>query len=176
MDSPHGIIIFGANGSGKTTLGKELAKKLNYKHMDIEDYHFIKSDIPYTITRSKEECFNLIINDIKIYNSFIISAVTGDFLDEISSLFELAIYIDTPKELRIQRVAQRGYDLHGNRVRIGGDMYGQQQQFLSFVANRSHDHISHYASTLSCPIIAIDGTKSIDENINLITARFYTKK
>src|SRR5690554_4283083 len=46
MSSPHGIIIFGANGSGKTTLGRELANVLRFKHMDIEDYHFEKSEIP----------------------------------------------------------------------------------------------------------------------------------
>ena len=39
----NGIIIFGPNGSGKTTLGRELAKALHYKHMDIEDYYFEKT-------------------------------------------------------------------------------------------------------------------------------------
>jgi len=36
MCKPQGIIVFGANGSGKTTLGRELARILNFKHMDIE--------------------------------------------------------------------------------------------------------------------------------------------
>ena len=52
MNNSHGIIIFGANGSGKTTLGRELANILNFKHMDIEDYHFKKSEIPYTVERN----------------------------------------------------------------------------------------------------------------------------
>lgn len=42
MSKLHGIIIFGANGSGKTTLGRELANILNFKHMDVEDYHLEK--------------------------------------------------------------------------------------------------------------------------------------
>ena len=52
MNKSQGIIVFGANGSGKTTLGRELALAFNYKHMDIEDYYFEKSDIPYTKARS----------------------------------------------------------------------------------------------------------------------------
>ena len=46
MNKSHGIIVFGANGSGKSTFGRELARVLNFKHMDIEDYYFEKSEIP----------------------------------------------------------------------------------------------------------------------------------
>lgn len=69
MNKPHGIIVFGANGSGKSTLGRELANILNFKYMDIEDYYFEKSKIPYTIERSHEECLNLMLADIKRYGS-----------------------------------------------------------------------------------------------------------
>ena len=34
-----GICICGLNGSGKTTLAGTLAKELNFKHMDIEQYY-----------------------------------------------------------------------------------------------------------------------------------------
>ena len=77
MKNPQGILIFGANGSGKSTLGLELARLLDYKHMDIEEYYFIKSDIPYTISRTKEEVIKLLYNDIINYINFVISSVTG---------------------------------------------------------------------------------------------------
>ena len=51
MSKPHGIIVFGANGSGKSTLGRELARVLNFAHLDIEDYYFEQSEIPYTKVR-----------------------------------------------------------------------------------------------------------------------------
>lgn len=65
MSKPHGIIVFGANGSGKSTIARELANILNFKHMDIEDYHFEKSEMPYTIERSHEDCLKLMLADIK---------------------------------------------------------------------------------------------------------------
>ncbi len=75
-----GIIVFGANGSGKSTLAWELARALKIKHMDIEDYYFAKSDIPYTSARLYEDCVNLMLDDIRKYGSFVLSAVTGDFI------------------------------------------------------------------------------------------------
>lgn len=33
----NGIIIIGLNGSGKSTVCRELARRLNYKLMDVED-------------------------------------------------------------------------------------------------------------------------------------------
>lgn len=76
---PNGILVFGANGSGKSTIGRELARVLNYKYMDHEDYHFFKSEIPYTAERSREECLSFMLADINEYGSFVLCAVTGDF-------------------------------------------------------------------------------------------------
>ena len=45
MNKPHGIIVFGANASGKKTVGRELARVLNYKHIDIIDYYLINNII-----------------------------------------------------------------------------------------------------------------------------------
>jgi len=36
LSKPHGIIMLGANGSGKSTLGRELARMLNFIHLDVE--------------------------------------------------------------------------------------------------------------------------------------------
>ncbi|MNC19224.1 hypothetical protein D3C75_671520 [compost metagenome] len=173
MSNPHGIIVFGANGSGKTTLGRELAKMLNCKHMDIEDYHFEKSEIPYTAARSREDCLNLMLADIKKNGSFVISAVTGDFGDTIPLFYELAVFISAPIELRIKRIEQREYDRHGERIRKGGDMFEQHLKFVDFATSRSLSRIEKWAETLSCPVIRIDGTEDWHTNAANIVERFY---
>lgn len=173
MSKPHGIIVFGANGSGKTTLGRELAHILNFKHMDIEDYHFEKSEIPYTVERSREDCLDLILDDIKKYGSFVITAVTGDFSATISQFYKLAVYISAPIELRLKRVEQRGYEQYGERVLKDGDMYEQNKRFIDFVASRSLKHIEQWAETLACPIIRIDGTKDWHANAANIAEQYY---
>ena len=55
------IVLCGGNGAGKSTLGKELAKRLNIRFMDIEHYYFPSSnaDYAYGCSRTQEEtgCF-----------------------------------------------------------------------------------------------------------------------
>jgi SpoVK/Ycf46/Vps4 family AAA+-type ATPase len=72
VSKPHGIIIFGANGSGKTTLACEVAHILDFKHMDIEDYAFEPSDIPYANSRTREGCSRLILADIEAHKNFVL--------------------------------------------------------------------------------------------------------
>jgi adenylate kinase family enzyme len=175
MSKPHGIIVFGANGSGKSTLGRELANILNFKHMDIEDYHFEKSEIPYTIERSHEDCLKLMLADIKKHRSFVISTVTGDFGDAILQLYELAVFISAPIELRMCRIEQREYEKHGERIRIGGDMYEQHLKFVDFAASRSLSKIEKWGETLVCPLIRIDGTEDWRRNAAFIAECFYDK-
>ena len=154
----RGIIIFGANGSGKSTLGRELARVLNFKYMDIEDYHFEKSKIPYTIERSRENCLNLMLADIKKYNSFVLSAVTGDFGEEISSMYDLAVFMSAPIEIRMERIEKRAYEKHGERILKGGDMHEQHLKFVNFARLRNLSNIDKWAETLNCSVICVDGT------------------
>lgn len=168
----NGIIIFGANGSGKSTLAREVANILNYKHMDIEEYHFIESEVPYTKTRTQEECINLMLQDINIYKNFVLSAVTGDFSDEIESMYSLAVLLTAPLEIRIDRVNNRAFEQHGERLNEGGDMYKQHLEFVEFVRTRTPDRIAQWKTKLKCPVIAIDGTIPISENIELIVQEY----
>lgn len=168
MSNPQGIIIFGANGSGKTTLGRELARVLKYKHMDIEDYYFHKSDVPYSNPRSREDCIKLMLADIEKYHSFVISAVNGDFGDEITSMYDLAIFLTAPSEIRIERIKYRAYEQYGERVCKGGDMYKQELKFYDFVASRSLTPMEQWAKTLACPVVQLDGTQPVEELIRYI--------
>lgn len=132
-----GIIIFGGNGCGKTTLGRELAKELGYKHLDIDDYYFLESDIPYSKTRSREEVHALMLDDIKKHGSFIISTVNGDCGEEINLMYKLAVYMHAPLSVRLERVKKLSFEQFGKRILEGGDLFEQEQRFYEFVKNHS---------------------------------------
>jgi len=172
MGKPHGIIIFGANGSGKTTLGRELARVLSFKHIDHEDYAFHESKIPYAKPRSEEECIELMLADIQEYGSFVLSSVTGNFGDKISSLYDFAVYLTVPHDLRIERIKQREVLRFGDRMLKGGDMYAGQQDFHNFVSTRDLSRIDQWAETLACPVVRIDGIKDYKQTASYI-ANFY---
>ena len=175
MSKPHGIIVFGANGSGKSTLGRELASILNFRYMDIEDYHFEKSEVPYTVERSHEDCLSLMLADIEKYNSFVLSAVTGDFGEKISSMYDLAVFISAPIETRIERIGQREYKKHGERIRKGGDMYEQHLKFVKFARIRNLSNIDKWAEKLNCPVICVDGTKDYRQTAADIATKIHIK-
>ena len=168
----RGIIVFGANGSGKSTIGRELAKLLKFKYMDIEEYHFIEAEVPYTVERSRQDCIDLMLADIEKYRSFVISAVMGDFGDKITSMYNLAVLVYAPLEIRVERIKRRSLEQYGERVLRGGDMYEKNLKFIDFAASRSLSGIERWAEALACPVIRIDGTKPVSENTKLIVERY----
>lgn len=176
MAKPAGVLIFGANGSGKTSLGRELASCLGYKHMDIEDYHFLKSDLPYSRSRSKNDCQALLLADIKKHPAFILTAVTGDFGSAICSYFDLAIYLTAPLEIRLERIRQRALAKHASRVQPAGDMYAQQEEFLSFVAQRPLAKIKQWGESLACPVIHLDGTLDLKANVATLLESYFSEE
>ena len=164
----HGIAIAGANGSDKTTLGKHLAKLLGFKHMDVENYYFKDSVIPYANPHTKEEVQKLLLADIKRNGRFILSAVNCDFGKDINTLYDCVIYIKAPLEIRLHRIKQRSIDKFGCRVYKGGDLYEQEQAFYNFVASRSMKKTDAWMQSVKCPVIYVDGTKPVTDTAKAI--------
>ena len=169
-----GIIICGLNGVGKSTLGKALAEKLHFYFIDIEDLYFPKTDPDYIYTsqRTHEEVERLLLHEMKTHANFILASVKGDYGKDISPFIQYAILLDVPKNIRLQRVKERSFQKFGNRMLLGGDLYEQEEKFFHFVESRSEDIVEEWVRSLKCPVIRIDGTKSVEENINLIIHDF----
>jgi len=89
-------------GNWETTGGS--ARILNFKHMDHEGYAFAEPEIPYTNERSRDEQTKLMLADIEKSRGFFLSAVTGDFGEEIESLYDLAVYLEALPKIRLDRI------------------------------------------------------------------------
>lgn len=165
-----GICVCGLNGSGKTTLAGALAKELSFEHMDVEQYYFSSMDNPYSSSRTREEVERLLLEDIKQNPSFVFSAVNGDMTPEINKNYALVVFLDVPLDIRMKRIRQRAIDKFGDRVLPGGDMYEQEEQFFSYAEKRTPEKIEDWLETLSCKVIRLDGTKTIQENVEFIKA------
>lgn len=165
-----GILVCGLNGSGKSTLGKVLAEKLDYHFIDNEDLFFPKTDPNYTYVspRFKSEVERLLMDEVKAHKNFVFAAVCGDSGKEILTLYNYAVLIDVPKEIRMQRVRNRSFQKFGNRKLKGGDLYEEEERFFQFVSNRPDDYVVQWLQSLYCPTIRIDGAKPVEDNINII--------
>lgn len=167
-----GIIICGLNGTGKSTLGKALAEKLRFHFIDIEDLYFPKtnSDYMYASPRTREEVAKLLLSEMKTHENFILASVKGDYGETVCSFFEYAILLEAPKNIRIQRVKKRSFQKFGNRILPSGDLYERESEFFDMVESRAEEIVEEWVKTLDCPIMRVDGTKPVEENINLIIA------
>lgn len=167
-DSNFGICVCGLNGCGKTTFAGALAEELNFKHMDIEDYYFVPSEIPYSVSRNREEVEQLLLSDMQNNPRFVFSAVDGNIISEISSKYNLVIYFYAPLDVRMERIKKRAFDKFGHRILFGGDMYEQEQNFFKFVSKRDTSSVEAWLETVSCPVIRLNGIQSIEDNVRVI--------
>jgi len=54
-----------------------------------------------------------------------------------------------------------------------GAFYEKEEKFFSMVENRAESTIVEWLDRLGIPIIEIDGTKDIDENIEFLTKELF---
>ena len=98
------ILICGLNGSGKTTLGIKLAKALVFKFLNDEDYYFLKSDIPFSKSRTDEGAGEFITSYIEQHKNVVITTTQGDLGNKINLFYDYVIYLSAPLELRLSRI------------------------------------------------------------------------
>lgn len=162
-----GILVCGLNGCGKSTLGRALARELGCHFIDNEDLFFERprADAPYSNPRSRETVAGLLMEEVRKHPDFVFAAVKGDYGEEILPFYDLAILIEVPREIRLRRVRNRSHQKFGDRMMPGGDMYLQEEQFFRLVESRPEDLVERWLQCLRCPVIRVDGTKPVAENV-----------
>lgn len=168
-----GILVCGLNGVGKSTLGKALANRLDFYFIDNEDLYFPKTDPHYSYTspRSREEVEKLFFKKIKAQKNFVFTSVKGDYGEAADSLFQYAVLVGAPRNVRMQRIRNRSFHKFGDRMLPGGDLYEQEESFFEFCKSRGENTVEEWVRCLSCPVIRVNGTKPVGENIEFIMER-----
>jgi len=167
-----GIMLCGMNGAGKSTLGKALADRLGFHFIDNEQLFFARNtdSDPYTDPRSYEEVVGLLMREVGQHPDFVFAAVQGGYGEAILPFYTHIILLEVPREIRLERIRRRSYMKFGERMLPGGDLYESEERFFALAAGRPDDHAENWAKTLDRPILRIDGTKPIEENLARIIA------
>ena len=122
----------------------------------------------YASPRTHEETEKMLFHAIKVHENFVFAAVKGDYGEASYPFFQYAVLIDTPKDIRVQRVKKRSFQKFGNRMLPGGDLHEQEEKFFEFVTSRPESTVEEWIQLLSCSILRIDGTKPVEENVDFI--------
>lgn len=171
----RGIIIFGSSGSGKTTLGKLVAKKLEFPYFDIDDYIWRRdTDRPFTVMYTREEKINRLMTDISRGSHFVMAGSMDSFNAPFVPLFDLAIHITASIDTRIDRIHKREYEIHGERIENGGDMYEDHCRFLDNSVRYDTDGSpcmsthTQWANSLPCKVLRLNGDEDLNKNVEII--------
>lgn len=90
----------------------------------------------------------------------------------------LELYLTLEQRLRVdkatraRRVRQRSYEKFGERMGPGGDLFQQEEDFFAFTAQREDSEVEAWLATLHCPVVEVDGTLPIQENVEQLAGRF----
>ncbi|MCL2362125.1 MAG: AAA family ATPase [Defluviitaleaceae bacterium] len=180
----RGIIVNGASGTGKTTLGRELAKQLGFPHLDLDDYYYPPQDevgsFRFAELRPRDEIIEHLKNDLAKHPHFVMSGTIGSILwDFVNPLFNLAVLLSVPTQIRLERVKARAFERYGERVLEGGDLHNSHQEFYNYIQQYEIDYHSvslqrheQWAKEISCPVLRVDGTRPIIENAMLIAKQY----
>ena len=186
-DIRMGIIVFGASGAGSTTLGKELAKRLNFQYLDIDDYLWRwDTAIPLTVTCSQAERTDSLMNEIKKHPKFVIAGTIFNDRNLFHPLLDMAVFVSTPAEVCAKRVRFREHTRWGERILPGGDMYKTTRfhgDVKDYIVNAGRYETAEvikfgrklheqWIAELPCPVIRVDGTKCVLENTSWIITQF----
>lgn len=78
----------------------------------------------------------LLYGEIKAHKDFVLASVKGDYGENIRPLLRYAVLIDVPRDIRLQRVKERSFQINGEKVLDLGCGYGfYTDYFMSIGAN-----------------------------------------
>ena len=170
------IHIYGAAGSGTTTLGKALAEKLQFAFIDVDDYYWLETKIPFTKSRSKSIRVEMLKSEINKYDNCVISGAICIWGDELIPYLDLVIKLETPTPLRINRLKARESERFKSRIEKDGDMYENHIRFIEWASIydtggldvRSNKLHNAWLKKINTKKLILDGSNTINELINEI--------
>lgn len=165
-----GIQICGLNGCGKSTLGKALAERIGFHFIDNENLYFSRTSIdePYKNPKSRADVERLLMEEVSKHPNFVFAAVKGDYGKDMIPMYNYIVMIEVPKNIRSKRVRNRSFQKFGARMLKGGDLYSKEEAFFQMIDSREDDFVETWLQTVNCPIIRVDGTKPIEDNVEYI--------
>lgn len=171
------IYIIGASGAGVSTLGAALGFWLKVPHFDVDDYYWFATNPPFEQPRSAADRIALLKADLAV-GQWALSGSLDGWGDELIQDADLVVFIDTPTELRIERLKARESQLYGERILPGGDMHANHMAFIAWAADYDHGtqfgrnrpRHERWLEQLVLPSIRVDGALPTERLLQEVVA------
>ena len=87
---------------------------------------------------------------------------------------DYVVLIEVPKETRMERVKMRSARKFGDRIQEKGDLADKENSWFSVVNSRPENFVTEWLERVPCPVIRIDGTAPVEENVNYLLEKLLT--
>ena len=168
------IHIFGASGSGTSTLGQALAQRLGVPCFDTDDFYW---KVKYTQAEPVGARL-LRLREALVGPKWILAGQLAGWGDPLIPLFDLAVFLFVPTDVRLERLREREFRRYGNAVLPGGERAQATKEFLDWAALydtagpelRSLRRHRDWKVTLPCPVLEL-GDRSVDERVQAVVEK-----
>ena len=161
----------GASGAGVSSLGRALADALGNSHHDTDDYFWRPTNPPYIEQRNVEERLRLMREVFLERSDWVLSGSLDGWGDPIIPYLDLVVFIYTPAEIRLERLRAREFKRFGADAAPGGSIHKEVMEFIEWASHyddgtregRNLARHQEWLKKLPCPVIRLDGTRSLNE-------------
>jgi adenylate kinase family enzyme len=122
MEETVRIFITGASCAGVTTLGQNLARLLDVRHVDVDDFFWMPTNPPFTTKRPVGERVSMIQEQLGD-NDWLLTGSCMGWGEALITAVDLIVFVVTPTPVRLERLAAREQARFGDRIAPGGDMH-----------------------------------------------------
>src|SRR5688572_20498003 len=189
MQLPNRIHVFGASGSGTTSLAIAIATTYGHRHLDTDDFFWMRTDPPYRQKRPPKERLELLWQAVRASTSWVLSGSLCGWGDPLIAEFELVVFLAVPTPVRLARLRLREIERYGEQIAPGSEVHRAHEEFLDWAERydtggldmRSRALHEAWLATIPCAVIRLEGELSAADQlarieaelaVGLVTSRF----
>lgn len=171
------VHIFGASGSGTTTLAAALAATLGCPHFDSDNYFWLPTDPPFQQSREHDARQEMLLGDLANHDAWALSGSLCGWGDVAIPLFDLAVFLSVPHDIRMARLEAREIERYGQEVARPDGVWSElSREFLDCAMRyedgslvfRSRALHEAWMANLPCQVLRIKGDTSTDERVDMV--------
>ena len=179
MQLPDHVHIVGASGSGTTSLAAAVARRYGHRHLDTDDFFWVRTDPPYREKRPRDERLALLQQALGASNAWVLSGSLCGWGDPLIPEFELVAFLAVPTPVRLARLRMREIERYGERaIAPGGTLHGAHLEFLEWAGRydagglevRSRALHEAWLATLPCAVVRLEGDRIVAEQVAALEA------
>ena len=128
---PDRVHIVGASGSGTTSLAAAMSATHGHRHLDTDDYFWLRTSPPYREKRPREARLALLRAALSESPRWVLSGSLCGWGDALIPEFELVVFLVVPTPTRLRRLQEREVERHGRQALApGGALRESHVEFL----------------------------------------------